>query len=266
MMGRHGKRVVIYLLTLGVIVSIAGICFGIDTEKSDVVDLTRPMGPGLTFFTIKEAAGDEDTPEHLSERRFVFTYEPGRTETTALVSPRRWVEDGALIDDIPLSSLIVPVVVIDATDLAGGKESFALDAGTLMRYETFAGEIPKGAAVLVVLKSGDAGLGDDPAAPSITHGHPGLAPDAVRFLVNERDVSIVGIDTPGIDPSGTGDNEAAMILAKSGGSAVVNLIGVNSLPSRGGVLVLSPLAVVGADAAPVRALVLVPVIPEMPVE
>lgn len=257
MMDRYGKGSVIIGIALGVILSIAAVCPGIDTENCDVVDLTRPMGPGCPSFAIGEAAVDEATPGGVPERRLVFTYEPGLTETTVLVSPRRWAEGGATLDEFPVSSLVVPVIVIDATDLSGEGGGFALDTGTVMRYETFAGEIPEGAAVLVALRDDSAGSGTGSSAPP-TDEYPGLAPDAVRFLVEKRHVSIIGIDTPGIDSSGRGDDEAALILAESGGLALVNLTGVDSLPSRGGVLVVSPLAMDNADAAPARALVLVP--------
>ena len=264
MMDRYIKRATIPCLALGVLVSIAVSCFGIDTDNSDVVDLTRPLEPGLSSFVL-ETVVDDGTPGDVPKRRLVFTYEPGLIGTTVLVSPRRWVEDGEILDDVAASSLIMPVLVIDATDLAGENGDFALDAGTLMRYETFAGEIPEGTAVLVALRSGAAGTGPENDA-SLTAAYPGLAPDAVTFLVEKRHVSLIGIDSPGIDPSGRGENEAAMILAKSGGLALVNLKGIDSLPSRGGVLVVSPLAIHGADAAPARALVLVPKVSKPPVE
>ena len=266
MMGNHRKQTAKVLFALGVIISIAVVCYGIETEKSDVIDLTRPLGPGCPSFSIIETPVDDTAPGLIPERRFVFAYEPGLTETTTLVLPHRWVEDGATLDDITVSSLIMPTVVIDATDLAAGSEEFALDAGTLMRYETFAGEIPEGAAVLVALRADNTGTRSGiPAAP-MPAGYPGLAPDAVTFLVDKRHVSMIGIDTPGIDPSGREDNEAAMVLAKSGGLALVNLWGVDSLPSRGGVLVLSPLAIDGADTVPARVLVFVPKVPLPPVE
>ena len=72
------------LLALGMIVSIAPVCRGIETENSDVVDLTRPLGPGLSSFTIEETPGDEDgeAPGGAPGRRFVFAYEPGLTGAT----------------------------------------------------------------------------------------------------------------------------------------------------------------------------------------
>ncbi|MBN1880594.1 MAG: cyclase family protein [Deltaproteobacteria bacterium] len=265
-MGKKWKRAVGVLLALGMVVSIALVCRGIETENSDVVDLTRPLGPGRASFTVEETTVDGETPGSIPDRRIVFAYEPGLTETTALVSPRRWVEGGATLDDFPTSSLVVPVSVIDATDLAGGGGGFALDAGTLMRYETFAGEIPEGAAVLVALGGDPAGAGPESAEVSPPLEYPGLSPDAVTFLVEKRHVSIIGVDTPGIDPSERVENEAAMMLAKSGGCALVNLGGLDTLPPRGGVLVVAPLAMDGADAAPARAFVLVPKAAPAPVE
>jgi kynurenine formamidase len=260
------KRATGALCALAAVISIAGLCPGIDTENSDVADLTRPVGPGFGSFLVVEEVGDDGAADGVLDRRLVFVYDPGLTEATALVSPRRWLEGGATLDDVPVSSLIVPVVIIDATDIAGGSGEFALDAGTLMRYETFAGEIPEGAAVLVALTSRGREAGVPPGVVSGPAGYPGLAPDAVKFLVEKRHVSIIGVDTPGIDPSGRADNEAATILAKAGGLALVNLVGVDELPSRGGVMVISPLAMKGADAAPARVFVLVPKSPEPPVE
>jgi len=261
MIGRYTRKATGALCVLVMVFPIAVVCSGIDTEKSDVVDLTRPLGSGFGSFIVVEEIGGDEATGGVIEERLDFAYDPGLTEATVLVSPRRWVEDGATLDDVPALSLVVPVVIIDATDLAGGSGGFALDAGTIMRYETFAGEIPEGAAVLVALTPGEVGTGAPPDIASGPSAYSGLAPDAVKFLVEKRHVSIIGIDTPGIDPSERADNEAATILAEAGGLALVNLRGVDELPSRGGVMVISPLAMDGAEAVPARVFVLVPKMP-----
>ena len=52
-------------------------------------------------------------------------------------------------DEVPLSSLILPAVVVDVTDEAASNRDYLLTADSLKQWEAQYGRIPKGSAVLM---------------------------------------------------------------------------------------------------------------------
>ena len=83
----------------------------------------------------------------------------------------------------------------------------------------------------------------------VTH----LAPDAAELLV-ALGVRLVGVNVPSLDPLDSRTMDAHKILFAAGVSVLENLALANTVPGHYE-LVAPPLAVVGGDAAPVRALI-----------
>mgnify|MGYP003345604633 CR=1 FL=1 len=104
------------------------------------------------------------------------------------------------MDNLPLQSLISPAVVIDASaDIAGDADG-VLTLDTVHRWETQHGRIPDSSVVL--LRTGWEDHYSDPQKyglqPDGLH-FPGFGVEATRFLVDERKVVGIGLDTLGID-------------------------------------------------------------------
>lgn len=82
---------------------------------------------------------------------------------------------------------------------------------------------------------------------------PHLAPAAARFLV-EMGVRLIGVNVPSLDPLDSTTMDAHRIIFGAGGGILENL-DLGAVASGVYDLVAAPIRVVGADAAPVRALV-----------
>ena len=108
----------------------------------------------------------------------------------------------------------------------------------LEAWEVAYGAIPDGA--VVVMRSGRGAsygdwpryLGGDPAVPDDWH-FPGFHADAARWLVDNRKIHGVGVDTPSLDVGSSRDFDAHQIFTAANVWGVENLANVDLLPPTG---------------------------------
>src|SRR5690606_14774894 len=117
---------------------------------------------------------------------------------THIDAPIHFIEDGITSDAIDINMLFAPLAVIDISARAAEDPDTALTVDDILVYESEYGELPAG--VLVAMNSGWSSKWDDPEAfvnrdaDGIQH-YPGFHPDAAEFLVNERDIVGIAVDT-----------------------------------------------------------------------
>ena len=88
-----------------------------------------------------------------------------------------------------------------------------------------------------------------------------LSPELLNFLADQG-VKLVGIDTPSVDPEDCKSLESHQVLFQRDMSVLEGLL-LKDVPEGPYTLFALPLPIVGADASPVRA-VLLPTIPNFP--
>lgn len=236
-----------------------------DAEKSivyrRVVDLTHTIHPDIPVWP-----GDPPVEFHTAARLhdngyFLRRFTMGEHTGTHLASPSTFYEDGPGPDDLPANSLILPASVIDVTDLVQQDSDYAISASDVANWERQYGLLETESIVL--LNTGWSGrwgqpdrfinLGDD----GLMHT-PGFSVEAVRFLLEWRNVSGLGIDTHGID-AGTDTNLSAGRLALARPATVLECLNnLHELPPTGTTVVIGRLPLVGGSGSPVSALALVP--------
>ena len=87
---------------------------------------------------------------------------------------------------------------------------------------------------------------------------PGLHPAAAKWLVDERKVNAVGIDTASIDFGRSKLFETHRVLAAHELPVFENVANLGSLPEQGAYVVALPMNIKGGSGAPARILGLVP--------
>jgi len=121
---------------------------------------------------------------------------------THLDAPYHCSPAGITVDQMPPEALIVPAVVIDITEQARADHAALVTPDDLYAWEQANGRIPAGAAVL--MRSGWGTRFGDAAAfvnadASGTAQFPGFGLEAVQWLLAERDVVGLGVDTLSLD-------------------------------------------------------------------
>jgi kynurenine formamidase len=183
---------------------------------------------------------------------------------THLDAPLHFAEGRLATDEIPLSGLIGPAAVLDVSDRAD--PDYLVSVADLTGWESEHGELPNGGILL--LRTGWGARWDDrtaylgtsltgPEAVAELH-FPGLSAEAAEWLVANRGIVAVGIDTPSIDRGQSTDFRAHVILYAENISGFENVANLDLLPETGSYVVALPMKIEGGSGGPLRIVAFVP--------
>jgi len=231
--------------------------------KLPIVDLTWPLNaqsaywPGENYrpFELHTIATLEKdgvlskafaSPEHLG---------------THLDAPSHFEAHAASVDQINPRELFAPGVVIDVQAAVAGNPDYLVSLEDIRRFEAQHGPIPVGAVVLA-----HTGWGKFWNQPARYQGQdvmsrlhfPGFSPEAVDWLIEQRHVRGVGIDTLSVDHGPSRDFPVHHLLGRAGRYGLENLAHLEKLPARGFVLVVAPIKIETGSGGPTRVLAIVP--------
>ena len=185
---------------------------------------------------------------------------------THIDAPIHFAEGRLKLDQLPLEQLVARAVLIDVSRQCQADRDYAIGEADLRAWETRHGAIPE--AAIVLFRTGFGRHWPDPkrylgtdlkGAEAVARLHfPGLAPGAARWLVRERNIKAVGIDTASIDPGQSKLFDAHQILLSQNIPAFENLANLDQLPERGFQIVALPMKIGGGSGGPLRAIALLP--------
>ena len=228
-----------------------------------IVDLTHAYDadtiywPTATGFQLEEVAhGITEKGYFYAANRFCAAEHGG----THLDAPIHFFEGGHAADEIPIEQLIGLAVVVDVSERCAGDRDYRIQVDDLTSWESQHGPLPEGAIVL--LRTGweerwddrEAYLGTARTGPeAVPELHfPGLHPDAARWLVAERTIKAVGLDTPSIDYGQSELFESHVILFEAGVPAFENVAELARLPPKNFVVAALPMKIRGGTGGPLR--------------
>lgn len=186
---------------------------------------------------------------------------------THLDAPIHFAENGLTVDQIPLESLIGPAIKIDVSENALANRDYLISIDDFKSWESKAGRhIPKGSIVL--LETGYSKfypdhikyMGTDqrgPDAVKLLH-FPGLSEEAATWLIQNRSIKAIGIDTPSIDYGQSKLFKAHVVLLSNNIPAFENLTNLDQLPAKDFQVIALPMKIKGGSGAPLRAIALIP--------
>ena len=234
-----------------------------------IVDLSHPFDAATLFWPTEEGFVLE--PGFAGRTEGGWFYAAGRFRSaehggTHVDAPIHFHEGGATVEALEMWRLVAPAVVVDVREAVSADPDHAISVADLARFEAAHGRIPERASVLLHTGFGRrwpdraAYLGTAARGPAgvAELRFPGLSAQAADWLVRERRVAAVGIDTASIDPGRSATFEAHRVLAAAGVPAFENLANLERLPATGATLVALPMKIAGGTGAPLRAVALVP--------
>lgn len=229
-------------------------------DSMRVVDLTQPFHPGLVMWPGSPAPEFETVvridPDGFFARRVTFVEHTG----THFDAPAHMVAGKALLHQIDPGTLIRPLAVIDISEDVGDDPDAALTQAQVEAFEAANGRIPDGA--IVFLRTGWEERNTDQVAYAGEPGDlrfPGYGESGARFLVEQRHVVGLGVDTLGIDPGNVADFVVHRRVSHAAG--VWHLEGLQNLaavPPLGAWAFVGVLPLVDGSGCPARVLALVP--------
>lgn len=220
-----------------------------------------PTADKFQLETVSE--GETEGGYYYSAYKF-STAEHGGTHVDA---PVHFARGKNSIEQIPLSHLTGPAIVVDVSGAVKGNSDYQISVADIADWEERHGQIPDGAQLLFHTgwskRWPDAAryLGTDErgseAATKLRF--PGLSPEAAAFLSDKRKIESVGLDTASLDYGRSTGFETHRILMEKNIVGYENLTGLEKLPATGAYLVALPMNIRGGSGGPLRIAVFVPV-------
>lgn len=235
----------------------------------EIVDLSHAYDEQAIFWPTAErftlevvAAGVTPQGYYYAANNFC-TSEHGGTHIDA---PVHFAEGRQSVDQIPLDRLIGRAIVIDVTRQAAQNPDYQVSVADFERWEAEHGRIPDEAIVLI--RTGFADRWPDAARylgtaergeAAVAGLHfPGLHSDAARWIVANRPIKAIGIDTASIDYGQSRLFESHRVLYERNIPAFENLASLERLPAVGAFVIALPMKIAGGSGAPLRIVALLP--------
>ena len=208
---------------------------------SQIIDLTHtwgedfPVYPGTSLPSFEVAVTVAD--DGFYSQNLTLNEHTG----THMDAPAHFVEDAVTADQLPAEQLIAPLAVIDISAKTATDDDAQGTVDDITAWESANGPLPAGA--FVALYSGWETRLSDPASfvnlddEDVQH-YPGWAPEATAFLVDERDITGVGVDTLSLDYGASTDFGTHITLLNAGKYGLENLANLGSVPATGAIIVV----------------------------
>jgi kynurenine formamidase len=236
---------------------------GAVVDLSHAYDARAIFWPTAKPFRLEKVADGMTPGGYYYAANDFFTSEHGGTHVDA---PIHFAQGRQTVDQIPLHRLMGAAVVVDVTDAAAKNADYQVTVDDLQRTEARDGRIPDRAILLIrtgwsqrwpdaARYMGTAERGE--AAVARLH-FPGLHKGAAAWLVANRSISAIGIDTASIDYGQSTGFESHRALFARDVPAFENLTGLEKLPARGAHVIALPMKIAGGSGAPLRVVAIVP--------
>jgi kynurenine formamidase len=180
---------------------------------------------------------------------------------THLDAPNHFERDRPSVDLIPPEQLFAPGIVLDVSAAASADNDYLVSLDDIRRFERAHGRIPTGAVVLAY--TGWSRFWDNTAryqnrdVMGLLH-FPGFAPEAVEFLIAERAIRGVGLDTMSVDRGLSRDFPVHHVLGKHECYGLENLAQLDKLPPQDFYLVVAPMKIETGSGGPARVFAVLP--------
>lgn len=229
-----------------------------------IIDLTHAYGADTIYWPTDtkgfqfEQGDNGVTPRgyYYAANRFA-TAEHGGTHLDA---PIHFAAEKPTADQVALERLVGEAAVVDVSAACEKNADYQIGIADLHAWETR--NRRRLNDVIVLLKTGwgrrwpdrlrylgTAKQGPD-ALPELRF--PGLAPEAAAWLVQERAVKAVGIDTASIDYGRSTRFECHVALCGKSVPIFENVADLSALPEQGAWVVALPMKIAGGSGGPLR--------------
>lgn len=186
---------------------------------------------------------------------------------THVDAPSHFDKNGVPVDEIPLHQWIGPAVSINVTAKCAKNRDYLLKVQDIKDWEKQHGNIPDHAWVIMYTgidtehyPDKEKVLGTTKTGPeAVAELHfPGFSAESISWLLNERNIAGIAIDTPSIDFGQSKDFKVHQILCAANKPAVENIANLDKLPAKGATLYVMPMKIKGGSGAPARIFAILP--------
>ena len=225
-------------------------------DLSHVISPQIPLWPGDPHVVFKVVATMKKDSYYL--RSFTI----GEHSATHMNAPNSFISGNTeAITSYTPQQRVVPAVVIDARAQCAADADYELTKQDVLDWEAKNGRIAPGS--FVIMFTGWEDKWSDPKAfiNQDAKGNlhfPGFAGATSKWLVTDRQIAGVGIDTHGVDPGSDTSYATNTEMATTHKIAIECMANLDQLPAKGATLVLAPLQLQDGSGSPMDIIAFVP--------
>ncbi len=239
--------------------------FGTPTFKAmaepRLVDLTHSFDETTIYWPTSKPFKLENVHEGLTPKGYWYESNDisgSEHGGTHLDAPAHFARGKWHVEDIPLERLIAPGIVVDVRKHAMNDPDYLIRKQDFLDWEKQHGKILKNTTVLVLTgwesfwPDKKKYLGTDQPGDVKNLHFPGFSAEAARFLVDERNVGSIGLDTPSLDAGQSTDFLAHQIFGEANVPGYENVCNLSTLPPMGLRVIALPMKIGKGSGAPLR--------------
>ncbi|MEU6184417.1 cyclase family protein [Nocardia sp. NPDC047038] len=222
-----------------------------------VVDLTHTLTPDFPVWELVSKRPEFGRVACMADNQ----YNAGRLDIyehvgTHIDAPLHFDDAGLSVDAIPAENLVAPLAVIRIAERAARDATAAVTVRDIRDWERAHGPLPQGA--VVVMESGWAQRVPIPGAflnhdeRTDTYRWPGFSAEAADFLIHQREVVGIGVDSTGLDRGSDRAIPVHRTFLPSGRYGLEALNGLPDVPDAGATLVVGASKHRGGTGGPAR--------------
>ena len=229
---------------------------------SHVVDLSHMISPQIPLWPGDPKVVFKVVATMKKDGYYLRSFTIGEHSATHMNAPNSFVSGNTqAITSYPPEQRVVPAVVIDARAQSAANADYQLTKQDVLDWEAKHGTIAAGS--FVIMFTGWQDKWSDPKAfiNQDAKGNlhfPGFAGATTKWLVSDRQIAGVGIDTHGVDPGSDTSYATNTEMANTHKIAIECMTNLDKLPAKGATLVLAPLQLQNGSGSPMDILALVP--------
>lgn len=216
-------------------------------------DLTHTLSEDFPTFSGKPGFSMEQQYEIGRDGYNLFILRTEEHTGTHLDAPLHFSADGISVDELPVESLMAPLVIVDITAKAESDPDAQLTPEDLDAWIAANGELP--ARACVAMHSGWARHVDTPmfrnAGDGGTMHFPGFHPDTIARLL-ETDAVAIAVDTLSLDYGASTDFAVHLAWLSAGRYGIECVAGLADLPATGASIIVGAPKHKGGTGGPGR--------------
>ncbi|KAG8177106.1 hypothetical protein JTE90_015250 [Oedothorax gibbosus] len=230
-------------------------------------DENTPYFPSLKKYEMNTLIINEDPKDPYSAWIQSEEYTSSTHVGTHMDAPRHFTKNGKTIDQLDITKFIAPAAVVDITRKAQLNPDTEASVEDLLHWESVTGQSLNG--TILMLRTGwgkkwewgnkAAYYGTPVGNPDLSQLHfPGISRVAAQWLVDNRNILGIGIDTVSFDSGASKGYPAHKILLGHGIFALENVAKMEDIPIYGAELHVMPMKIGGGSGAPTRVIAIFP--------
>ena len=235
-----------------------------------LVDLTYPFNAETVYWPTASQEFEKETEfEGMTDAGYyysAYTFCGAEHGGTHIDAPIHFAEGQPSVDEVPLERLIGPAVLVDVSARALDARDYRVQVSDVEAWEAKHGTLPDGVIVLIRTGYGQYYPNREPYMGTAERGEaaladlhfPGLHPDAAQWLVENRSIGAIGLDTPSIDYGQSADFAAHQVLFEAEIPVFENVANLDRLPPQGFTVIALPMKIEGGSGGPLRIVAVLP--------